>query len=124
MNVGEIERNKDYIDYMTLNLTQRILGNNLKEMGRELFLGTYISNIGFYIKTWNSVNLRYLLALLEYLGPGFSYNGGINIGKMIVTDEQAFREIADGNHGLLERLERETPAAFRKYGMLIGARKF
>lgn len=124
MKVEEIERDKGYIDYMTLNLTQRILGNNLDQMGKKLFLGTYIADIGFYIKTWNSVNLRYLLAMLEYLGPEFSYNGNINIGKAIVADEQALQEIVNGNHALLESLEGETPAAFRKYGMLIGTGNF
>lgn len=124
MKVEEIERDKEYIDYMTLNLTRRILGNNLDQMGKKLFLGTYIANIGFYIKTWNSVNLRYLLAMLEYLGPEFSYNGNINIGKAIVADEQILEEIANGNYTLLDRLERETPAAFRKYGMLIGTGNF
>ena len=123
MRIEQIETNKTYIDYTTLNLTKKVLAKDLKELGKEQFLGTYYTKLGFYTKTWSSTALRYLIALLEYLNPAFSYNGKISIGKPIVADENAFQEIMNGNIQLLDQLESKTPSAFKKYGILIGAKE-
>lgn len=123
MKIEQIETDKNRIDYITLNLTRKILSNNLTHMGKEHFLGSYYTKLGFYTKTWPSVCLRYLIALLEYLNPDFSYNGEIYMGKPIVANERVFQEIINGNSHLLEDLEAKTPSAFRKYGMLMEAKE-
>ena len=123
MKIEQIETDKNRIDYITLNLTRKILSNNLTQMGKEYFLGSYYTKLGFYTKTWPSVCLRYLIALLEYLNPDFSYNGEIYMGKPIVANERVFQEIINGNSHLLEDLEAKTPSSFRKYGMLMEAKE-
>ena len=123
MKIEQIETDKNRIDYITLNLTRKILSNNLTHMRKEHFLGSYYTKLGFYTKTWPSVCLRYLIALLEYLNPDFSYNGEIYMGKPIVANERIFQEIINGNSHLLEDLEAKTPSAFRRYGMLMEAKE-
>ena len=123
MTIEQIETNKTYIDYITLNLTSEILMNDIRELGIECFLGSYYTKLGLYTKTWSSVALRYLIALLEYLNPSFSYNRELSIGKPIVADENAFQEIMNGNIQLLDQLESKTPSAFKKYGILTGAQE-
>lgn len=123
MRIEQIETNKAYIDYTTLNLIRKVLGKDLKELGKEHLLGAYYTKLGFYTKTWSSVALRYLIAVLEYLNPSFSYNRELPIGKPIVADENAFQEIMNGNIQLLDQLESKTPSAFKKYGILTGAQE-
>ena len=117
MRIEQIETNKAYIDYTTLNLIREVLGKDLKELGKEHFLGAYYTKLGFYTKTWSSVALRYLIALLEYLNPSFSYNRELSIGKPIVADENAFQEIMNGNIQLLDQLEskRHPPLKSMEY---------
>ena len=50
MRIEQIETNKIYIDYTTLNLTRKVLEKDLKELGMERFLGTYYTKLGFYTK--------------------------------------------------------------------------
>ena len=119
MRIEQIETNKIYIDYTTLNLTRKVLEKDLKELGMERFLGTYYTKLGFYTKTWSSVALRYLIDMLEYRNPAFTYNGELSIGKPIVADEDALQEIISGNIRLLNQLESRTPSAFKKYGILM-----
>ncbi len=119
MNIEQIERNKTYIDYATLNVIREILMNNLNQMGLELFLGIYYSKLNIYLNMWNPAALRYFIALLEYLNPVFSYNGNIRVEKWIVADEALFDRIIGGEYRLLDGLAARTPEAFRKYGILV-----
>lgn len=116
----EIETDTNYIGYQSLTLLSELLWKELDQKGREAFLGGYYEKIGFYTKTWRTVELRYLLAFLEYLNPEFQYTGKLDIGKPIITDEHAFRKILGGDGALLEQLERTTPPTFIKYGLLTG----
>ena len=45
MRIEQIETNKIYIDYTTLNLTRKVLEKDLKELGKEHFLGTYYTKL-------------------------------------------------------------------------------
>ena len=119
MRIEEIETNREHINYAALNLAQGILKKNLEQMGKEAFLGNYYAAIGFYVKTWRSIDLRYLLAMLEHLNPEFQYSGKVEIGKVIVTDEHLLQKVMDGDRALLDKLDKNTPAAFKKYGILI-----
>lgn len=38
MRIEQIETNKTYIDYTTLNLTKKVLAKDLKELGKEQLL--------------------------------------------------------------------------------------
>ncbi len=118
MDIEQIERDRTYIDYVTLNVIRSILMNNLEQMGQEVFLGTYYTKFDFFLKTWNPASLRYIIALLEYLNPAFSFNGNIMMGKLIVADEGVFESVMGGNTWLLDKLANNTPTAFRKYGIL------
>ena len=120
MRIDQIETDTNYIDYASLVTTMKMLKDQLAEMEKEQFLGTYYARLGFYAKTWRTVELRYLIAMLEYLNPDFSYNKELRIGKTIVANEHSFQEIMKGNHSLLDQLENHTPSAFRKYGFLLG----
>ncbi len=119
IDIEQIERDRAYIDYVMLNVIRRILAYNLRQMGAETFLGTYYSKLNIFLNTWNPSALRYILALLEYLNPAFSYNGEIAVGKPIVADEGIFNRILDGNPQLLDGLAASTPPAFWKYGILV-----
>ncbi|EEQ58124.1 hypothetical protein CBFG_01834 [Clostridiales bacterium 1_7_47FAA] len=118
MDKWEIETDVDYIGYQSLTVLRKLLRDELKKDGKETFLGNYYTKIGFYTKTWRYVEIRYLLALLEYLNPEFQYTGVINIGRTIVTDEDAFKKIVNGDAGLLDKLRQGTPLVFIKYGFL------
>lgn len=119
VTIRELETDTDYIGYQGLTVLGKLLWEELEQKGKERFLGSYYANIGFYTKTWRYVEIRYLLAFLEYLNPEFQYAGAVTVGKTIVTDEKAFQTIMKGDSELLERLMQITPYAFLKYGMLI-----
>ena len=120
MNIAEIETDTKYIGYKSLTVLGKLLREELEREGKEAFLGSYYAKIGFYIKTWRSIEVKYLLAFLEYLNPLFQYTGDISIGKAIVTDEDAFERIMNGDMELLEKIRKSTPSAFLKYGFLTG----
>lgn len=122
MDIEQIEQDKTYIDYGVLNVIRSILAYNLRQMGPRMFLETYYSKLNIFLNTWNPAALRYIIALLEYLNPAFSYNGEIAVGKPIVADEEIFERIMDGNPQLLDRLAASTPPAFWKYGILVDMR--
>ena len=118
MDKWEIETDIDYIGYQSLTVLRKLLREELERDGKEAFLGNYYTKIGFYTKTWRHIEIRYLLALLEYLNPEFQYAGNVDMGKTIVANEAAFKKIMNGNTELLDKLRRGTPLAFRKYGLL------
>ena len=118
MDKWELETDTDYIGYQSLTVLRKLLRKELEKDGKEAFLGNYYTKIGFYTKTWRYVEIRYLLALLEYLNPEFQYTGKVDVGKRIVADEAAFKKIINGNTELLDNLSQGTPAAFIKYGFL------
>lgn len=122
IDIGQIEMDTKYIDYDTLSVIHHILMNNLEQMGRGCFLGTYYTKLDSLLKYWSPAASRYLIALLEYLNPLFSYNGKIMVGKLIVVDETAFEQIMSGDAELLSGLMTNTPIAFQKYGMLLDMR--
>lgn len=118
MDIWEIETDTDYIGYQNLTVLRKLLREEMAKDGKEIFLGNYYTKMGFYTKTWRHVEIRYLLALLEYLNPEFQYTGKVDVGKRIVADETAFKKIMNGNGELLDKLRRGTPMAFIKYGFL------
>ena len=120
MSMMEIETDTIYIGYKSLTVLRKLLSEELEREGKEAFLGSYYTKIGFYTKTWRYAEIRYLLAFLEYLNPLFQYAGDINIGKPIVTDEDAFEKIMTGDGELLDKIRKSTPSAFLKYGLLTG----
>lgn len=119
MLISELESNVEYINYEGLNTTRETLQQDLETMGKELFLGTYQTRMGFFTKTWRSIDLRYLLAFLEHLNPDFQYCGNVEIGKPIVLDEKLYKKIRGGDQELLDLAVQRTPSVYLKYGLIM-----
>lgn len=117
--IHELETDKNLIEYGELDMIRKKLNREYQEMGKERFLGTYQLNISFYTQLWRSIDLRYLLAMLEALNPDFPYGGQIRMGKPIVLDRKLLEKILEGDQELLDRVVLRTPGAYLKYGILL-----
>ena len=118
MNIHELETDKEKISYDRIRVLMEKINSDYNKMGREVFVGSYQTRLGFYMKTWQSVEKRILLAYLENVNPDFHYSGNVTAGKVIVLDERRLDEILEGGQEALDRQAAGTPAAFLKYGLI------
>lgn len=119
MLIYELENNIEYINYTGLNTMRSTLQKDLEKMGKELFLGTYQTRMGFFTKTWRSLELRYLLAFMEQMNPDSQYCGYVKNEKPVVLDEKLCRKILKGDQQLLDQVVQRTPSVYLKYGLLL-----
>lgn len=118
MDFSMLETDQNKLEYDKIRVLLSVLANDYRAMGKEIFVGFYQTHLGFFTKTWSSVEIRILLACLEYVNPEFHFGGRVSMEKIIVLNENELYEILRGGQAALDKRVSKTPAAFVKYWLI------